>query len=284
MPKTYPLILSFPIHPEDIRLRVALQFLKLNTIEIRSPYKYLRHQHHEYEVIIVDRGRYECRLNGVLLRLAPGNLLIVKPGDWHEDTCRPSLRYFSFCFRLPHAKNNGESIALFQETIAPSRQIVWVNRNAMWPILAAIRQEANRTDLPSHHIQHALLMELFWRMLRALPDDRLSSDFRQCASSQHFISRISTLFQCHLYKKYSIQEMARSMGMSQSSFCHKCKHILGLPPAKAFLKAKIDYAIQYLAYPAMSIKEISALLNFENPYHFSKVFKHYKGHPPSYYR
>jgi len=284
MRKLHPLTISFPIHPEDVHPWIIPQFIGLCTIEIRSPFMYRLHQHHEYEVIISDHGRYECRLNDDLLRLTSGNLLIVKPGDWHQDTCRPALRYFGFCFRLPQKKKDGSPIALFPETITPPQQATRISRRVMWPILEAIRQEANISDLTSPHIQHALLMEFFWRMIRALPADRLSADFRQCTSDQHFISQLSTLFHSHLYKKYSIQEMARSMGMSQSSLCHKCKCILGLSPAKAFMTIKMDYALQYLTHSSMSIKEISAFLDFENPYHFSKVFKLFKGHPPSYYR
>ncbi|MBU1735678.1 MAG: AraC family ligand binding domain-containing protein, partial [Verrucomicrobia bacterium] len=106
MRQVHPIAISFPIHPEDTRPWMIPQFIGLNTIEIRSPYMYRPHQHHEYEVIIIDHGRYECRLNDDLLRLTSGNLLIVKPGDWHQDTCLPSLRYFGFCFKLQQIKKD----------------------------------------------------------------------------------------------------------------------------------------------------------------------------------
>ena len=254
------------------------------TTEIRSPFMHSLHQHHEYEVIIIDHGRYECRLNDALLRLTFDNLLIVKPGDWHQDICRPSLRYFGFLFRLQQKNKDGSPLALFHETINSSQQTARISRRVMWPIMKAIRQEANIADMMSSHVQHALLTEFFWRMIRALPADRLSADFRQCTSDRHFSAQLFALFRNYLYKKYSIREMARSMGMSPSSLCHKCKCILGLSPAKAFMTMKMDYALQYLTHSAMSVKEISDLMAFENPYHFSKVFKHHKGHPPSYYR
>jgi len=78
--------------------------------------------------------------------------------------------------------------------------------------------------------------------------------------------------------------MARSLGMSQSSFCHKSRRILGLSPVKALMKIKMDHALHFLTHTSMSIKEISADFGFENPYHFSRTFKKYTGRPPSSFR
>ena len=259
-------------------------FMGFSAIEIKKTYTYRRHQHNQYEVIIVDHGRYLCRLNDYPLRLKPGDLLIVKPGDWHEDTCRPPLKYFGFNFRFQPKMKDDPPPALFHETIAPHQQSISVNRSVMWPILDAIQQEARQVEPIYVQVQQALFLEFFWRMIRVLPADILSADFGQCARDQDFISQLSRLFLRHLHDKCSIRDMARSLGMSQSSFCHKSRRILGLSPVKALMKIKMDHALHFLTHTSMSIKEISADFGFENPYHFSRTFKKYTGRPPSSFR
>jgi len=279
-----PKITWFPFHHEDMRSWITPEFIQLNTTEIKSPYTFALHQHNEHEVIIVDRGRYQCLLNKTTLQLSSGGLLIVKPGDLHEDICLPPLRYFASRFRLQRKSLGNPPVALFRENVTAVQQTIRVDRRIMWPILNAIRREARKDDRISSQIQHALLLEFFWRMVRALPSERLSSVFNQCAADQYFLSQLSVLFRNRLNDKCSLRDMAHFMGMGQSSFSHECKRILGVPPVKACMKSKMDYARQYLLQAPMSIKEISAYLGFENPYHFSKTFKHYAGHPPSFFR
>src|SRR4051794_18129887 len=93
-------------------------FDNLSVFEMTSQFTYAPHQHEHYEVIVVDRGDYPCVLNGKTLRLRAGDILVVKPGDWHQDTIAPPLRYFCLAFRLDAAAG-GRSTSLFVPDVAP---------------------------------------------------------------------------------------------------------------------------------------------------------------------
>ena len=70
-------------------------FSNLYIVHARHQASYAPHQHFDYQIVLVEQGVYRCRLNQSTLRLRAGQVLIVKPGNWHEDACRPP------CVSLP---------------------------------------------------------------------------------------------------------------------------------------------------------------------------------------
>src|SRR5262245_61662672 len=75
-------------------------FRSIAETQATGKYVYDRHQHMHFEVIVVERGLYRCRVNGEELTLKPPSILIVQPGDWHEDTLEKPLRYLGLQFEV----------------------------------------------------------------------------------------------------------------------------------------------------------------------------------------
>ncbi len=254
--------------------------LSLNTA--RTPYVYSRHQHPGYEVILVDCGVYRCLLNAAELVLDEGEILVVKPGDWHQDFLTPPVSYYGLGFHL--AGEHGVGVpppALFVDQIEPERQVVRGARGVFWPIVKKIYEEHHVGDKISSHVQDALLDEFFWRLLRALPDNALSGELLDVSPSAGFAKNIMRLFQSKVSESFSINEIAHALNMSASTLTRKCAQSLGMSPKRAFMVSKMQRAKVLLQSTSMSIKEISEFLRFKDQYHFSKVFKRLEGHPPS---
>ena len=84
--------------------------------------------------------------------------------------------------------------------------------------------------------------------------------------------------------KHDYARLARQHGMSLSTFRrHWLKHI-GVPPAKYQSNLLIQEACRLLIEKNESIKEIAAMLNFDDPLYFSKKFHKETGITPSQYR
>ncbi len=84
---------SFPATPPRTRsLRTV--FHALSYLEIVDPYTFHRHQHVNFEIIIIDHGSYRCTLNGQAMQLHRNQVLVVKPGDWHQDFLTPPMGYY----------------------------------------------------------------------------------------------------------------------------------------------------------------------------------------------
>lgn len=252
-----------------------------NSVTIREPYVYTRHQHLNYQIILVEVGCYRCTVNDQPLVLGPDEILIVKPGDWHEDDCRPPLRYCSVNFDLKGTEKEKSLDILFHSAITAEEQVLRSKQAEIWQVVRSMRDEALQTDDMTPKIQNALLLEFFWRLIRALPKDRIAARFLSQTEAHAFLVRLVQVFDAHRTDWPSVEMMAREMGTSARTLTQRCRTVLGQSPAHAYVAHKIRYAASLLGQSKMPVKEISHLLGFQNPYHFSRVFKRFHGVSPS---
>jgi AraC family transcriptional activator of pobA len=257
-------------------------FVNFAVSRSRGAYEYERHQHvGMFEVIVVDRGVYRCHLNGEALTLKPGEVLVVKPGDWHADTCEPGLRYFGVEFHLGREFLGDEASCLFRKTATPAQQRVRVARRVFRPICKRFQAEAAVSDIFAAHVQDALLQEFFWRLVRVLPPSAICPVFLEQSEAYGFLTALHRLFDEEIGRHFSVTDMARRLGVGTSTLAHKCKALLGTSPAHAFLHRKIERAQWLLRTEDLSVAQVSDQLGFANPYHFSRAFKRQTGHAPS---
>ena len=85
----------------------------------------------------------------------------------------------------------------------------------------------------------------------------------------------------HLTEPVSVEDMAYLSGRSLSSFKRDFHDVYNMPPARWIREQRLDRARQMLASSTMSVAEVCYTLGFENPTHFSRIYKQRFGHPPS---
>ena len=79
-------------------------------------------------------------------------------------------------------------------------------------------------------------------------------------------------------------EVAEHVGVNYTSFRNLFKQYTGLSPAQYFINLKIHRAKEMLRSTSASIKEISIILQFENPEYFATQFKKKTGISPTEFR
>ncbi|MCM3782382.1 AraC family transcriptional regulator [Neobacillus mesonae] len=82
----------------------------------------------------------------------------------------------------------------------------------------------------------------------------------------------------------TLEQIARYTKVSKQHLNYIFKQSTGYSPVDYYLRMKMQRAGQLLDLTDRSIKEISALLGFKDPYYFSRLFKKLMGSPPSGYR
>jgi len=70
-----------------------------------------------------------------------------------------------------------------------------------------------------------------------------------------------------------MEALAAALNVSYAHFRRIFKQQTGLSPYQYHLQLRIHRARELLRSTTLSVKEIAARLNFESPYHFSKMFK-----------
>ena len=79
----------------------------------------------------------------------------------------------------------------------------------------------------------------------------------------------------------SLDELAYLSGRSLSSFKREFQDIYGESPARWILERRLSKAQQMLRSSSLSVADVAYSLGFENPTHFSRIFKQQYGYAPS---
>ena len=256
-------------------------FLHSELVDAKRTCAFATHIHSSYELIVVTKGRYRCRLNGQDLTLPPNMALLVKPGDRHEDFYDKGLRYFEMMFSLDIASGDSTPRTIFNNAVLPSAQHFVDSTGACLALIKRIRQEIEKADRYCSFVADALLGALFWHVVRGLPAKVVREDFVEMSACNDFSGKLLRIFHDNLGANLTLHEIAAKMGVSESLLVKKCGKLMGGSPHKAFLKCKMAQAFHLLTIADMRVSEVSEQLGFKNQYHFSRVFKKHHGIVPS---
>lgn len=253
-------------------------FQDAQSAHLPAPHHCRRHQHLEHEVVLVRRGTYRCRVNEHDLRLTPGQVLVVAPGDWHEDFFTPPLVLDTMHFRL-EASPVRTRLRVVRPGTDPQRQVI----PHPHPRLVSALRELQRPAL-DHRVQDALIAEVLWRMVAALPPAAVAEEVREDRPEVRFRWRLNAAIDANLHCTSTVADLAAALDMKPSTLASRCRRFLGRPPAQALMAARIERAQALLRFSAMSVAEVADHLGFADPFHFSKAFKRLVGAPPSRWR
>ena len=87
-----------PAGTENFPFRVVFEVV--DVVDARRSHYARSHHHDDYEVIVVDGGAYHFRINQRAGQVQRNGLLVLKPGDQHEDLCAGAVMFFAMRFRV----------------------------------------------------------------------------------------------------------------------------------------------------------------------------------------
>ncbi len=90
--------------------------------------------------------------------------------------------------------------------------------------------------------------------------------------------------EAHCTEEFSVADVARKCGLSESRLYHCFREVTGTSPIEYKNRERIRRAIEMLPNAQMSIEDIAEQLNFSSPAYFRRIFKKYAGGQPSDYR
>jgi len=105
------------------------------------------------------------------------------------------------------------------------------------------------------------------------------------ASDQNFINSVTDYIMTHMTgEPISIDSLSDEMCMSRASFFRKMKSLTGMTPSDFILSYRLDKAASMLREGSWRVNEISDMLGFSSPSHFTKVFRNKFGVSPKEFR
>lgn len=261
--------------------RVRPVFTDFHLLRMDGDYEYPRHRHTNYEAILVERGPYRCELNGTELVVRAGAVLVIKPGDWHQDHLRDGQRHYVLHFQLAAPEGSPAPPPLFRADVPADAQICSGHYGREAWCLRELRREAEDAAPHAAAVQDGLLCALFWRLVRGLEPSALSPGFRRLPEDEAEREAISHTMRRHLADNLDVPTLAHELRMSPRHLTNRCRALFGQSPARMFLRLKLETAAEWLQTGDARVKEVAESLGFANPYHFSAAFRRHFGRAPS---
>jgi AraC-like DNA-binding protein len=270
---------------EKFRIELKPYFLGVNQVAVDASVNHPPHRHSGFELIVVKSGPYRCKLNGERITLGSTDCLLIKPGDLHEVELKAGQRHYVLQFDLAEQTTNTDRKVFFlSRRITNKQQAFPVPISEVEPLLEAIALQSKLKHRFAAEIQDCLVENLLWMLLSYIPEKRLAPAFRKISDDQYFLDKLGRMAQKYSNQHLSLDELAKRMEVSKSTLSKRCNDLLGESPSQYLMRCKIDKAVHLLSSTKSAIKGISFELGFQNPYHFSRVFKRFTGHAPSEYR
>lgn len=266
---------------EDFHIR----YVDSNHTVVTSDGVWDSHTQVSYEIILLNRGKYSCLLDGCEIELNPWDMLIVQAGQRHEDFLYKGCSMFAFHFHLLPASEGKLPPSIFAPGVKPFQQKLHLEDKAFFLFLIRNLISQNRESKDGFeyfHLHNAIFGVIFRKILLLYPKNILHETISSQINTKMETAKIYSVFSRHLAEMPDLEQLCRECGMSRSALHRLCQELFNMPPRKAFMHYKILQIQNFMIKnPCVRVKELSEMFGFKNPFHFSRVFRQETGSYPS---
>jgi AraC-like DNA-binding protein len=228
----------------------------------------------EFALIYITRGEGSFKTEGDRsFRIGPGSLFMLFPEVWHWYRPDPEVGWDEYWVGF----KGDYPVRLVEEGFfSPDSPVLEIGlHDSILGLYEEIIDGAKNENPGFQQTIASLVTNLLARVSTfPLRNEKISSEDR-------IVERAKFLLADNVSEELDIGWLSRSLGLGYSRFRTMFKRRTGLSPYQYFLDLKIAKAKKLLGQQRYSVKEISHLLSFDDPYYFSHLFKKKTGVPPS---
>ena len=130
-------------------------------------------------------------------------------------------------------------------------------------------------------LSELMFIEVVRRHLEALPPDRAGW---LAGLRDPFVGRALSLMHGNPARNWTIEELAKNVGLSRSVLAERFTDLIGMPPMHYLAKWRMQIASELLSGGNTNVATIAAEIGYESEASFSRAFKKMVGVPPSVWR
>lgn len=244
--------------------------------------RYHAHGQNEYELHFFLEGQGRFLSNRTKFSVEGGKLFLSKPREFHsilpEAVARP-ISYYAVLFETEEGQSSDEEAAALLENAAAStpRALNLEPRDRFF--FEELHRLAHLTDEGGRRAASYQLLSLLHRWFGR----RDQTDATPPIRNEH-VERALALMARSVREKQGTAELAEKLHLSEEHFIRLFRESMGMTPFQYFTRLKAEAASGLLMSTRMSVGEVSDYFGFENPFHFSRVFKKCTGLSPAAYR
>ena len=240
------------------------------------------HTHQDfYELFYVLSGRGQHRLSVGVQPLSTGDLVLVRPTDWHDLIGSPPNGLEWINVAVPVATWRGlldmaGVVSADELTKARLPTLVSLSGAEARRIESAFRETLARYHLVADRIDLMRFIVEVLDLLRAKPGEgSLLPDW---------LARACTAMGNEENLKGGVRRLGELAGVSAGHLCRTLRAHYGITPTAFVADLRLRHAEMLLATTSVSLTEISYRCGFASPSYFSKSFRSSRGESPRDFR
>jgi AraC-like DNA-binding protein len=103
-------------------------------------------------------------------------------------------------------------------------------------------------------------------------------------AEENYITQTIHYMRSRLHEKLTVEDIAATHKLSASYFSTMFRKATGMPPIDYFIHLKIQKACQLLFQNHLKVKDVAEAIGYDDPYHFSRLFKKHMNVSPEQYK
>ncbi|MCM2533345.1 AraC family transcriptional regulator [Neobacillus pocheonensis] len=235
------------------------------------------HQHEYTEILFIQDGQGNFTLNGKIVNVNRGDLLLINSNIEHETASSIGSRFKGFSL----------SVSALHLSGLPKGYIIADNES---PILSAqgnhitinkyiedIYEEYTNSDLGSQEIISSLLTTLIIKILRTLYSTKSGANASISEKVKKYITE-------NYNRDISLNELANVVYVNPYHLAHTFKNEVGISPIQFLITHRIEVAKTMLLHSDLTIREIASKVGYPNANYFNLLFKKFTGYSPGKFR
>ncbi len=248
--------------------------------------RYHAHGSGEYEFHYFMEGQGALLINRAKYVIDGNKIYFVQPREFHSilpEAVEKPISYYAVLFR-PEPGNHAD------EEIVSYLGRLWHARSRSLPadakdrfLLDDLYRLSKSSSERARKAAEFSLVSLLYRWFDHIDDSSASVHPVVRVKNEH-VERALALMTKLVREKLSSDDLAGMLGISEEYFIRLFRHNLGMSPFQYFTRLKIEAASAVLIDNQLTIGDVAYRFGFENPFHFTKVFKKCTGLSPREYR
>lgn len=268
----------------------------------------------DYEIILPCQGQVDFLLDGKRYSLLPGDFLLIPPNQVHHGhTLEDNPGSFYYIHFSPSSETETVTDQILDDEIGRAIRDIAVEQEDR-PFFMMPKSHFDRVFIPSFLSLGAHKDEVLTLCEKAL-HERNHLNISSKIMISHYVSQILIIvtrrlleekggslvisnkgeipkmlqkavfyIHEHIGRTMEVNELCRYLDVSPQYLIRLFQRHIHMYPVKYIQKLKMAKAKDLIRNTAMTIKEISYSVGYENSYYFSRVFRKHEGMSPTEYK
>lgn len=236
--------------------------------------------HHRHMLVINVQTAATMLLDNLLIRLVPGQALLVFPFQFHQYTApeSPARTWLYVTFEMPEC-----------EALAVLRYMPLNMPPDLWDLVMRMVKDYHQGE-PRHEAAPGsiacllgyILVQMVKRQGELMPAIGVPSP--DAPTGHRVVQQACRHMSAHLGEPVRLNEVARHVGVSEGYLRNCFREAIGIGPATYLRRMRICKSCALLHNSESNVTEIADTCGFPSLYVFSRAFKHEMGMSPSSFR